>query len=346
MAKKLMMNIEDIKTESPFKDIFTINPADLLAIKKDMKSDDYDLAHPIVIWEETSILLDGHTRLQAAIDSGYEEIPVVKYSFESESDAIEYAIHSQMARRNISEYDLLMLVQRVDKLSEGWGGDRTKISSFGNQILESREVTAKLLNISKDKVSVCRRILKSDHPENIEAIKNGEITLHRAYQNPPRKQLNTDIKENKKKKEIAIAKRIDPAPINKAMAKWRHITPDESPHKKIGAKKNFYHSELIYLSTHLIRPLLDKSAVMSDLADKLYFFKDRKQLFEGVTEQEYIQEFLTSPFVTKFIDILKMFDFDVEYPEGAKNWKTKLPEPSLVNQADGEGLKVYKPSED
>ena len=69
------------------------------------------------------MVVDGHTRLQAAMDLGLEEVPVHKKSFPDEDAALEYAIHNQRHRRNLTEAEILRCIEAVDKRRDR-GGDR------------------------------------------------------------------------------------------------------------------------------------------------------------------------------------------------------------------------------
>ena len=41
---------DEVKTSSPFKDLFLVKTADLENVEEDMKAHGYDSAHPIIIW--------------------------------------------------------------------------------------------------------------------------------------------------------------------------------------------------------------------------------------------------------------------------------------------------------
>ena len=99
------MTTEQIATRSPFKDLFSINLATLKAIESDMKQYGYDESAPIVLWREGNVVIDGHTRLQAARNIGLKEVNVCLGDFD-EQTALEYAIHNQRDRRNLTDAEI------------------------------------------------------------------------------------------------------------------------------------------------------------------------------------------------------------------------------------------------
>jgi hypothetical protein len=77
-----------------------------------MKIHGYDPSQPVTDWNR--ILVDGHTRPNAALEIGIEEVPVCGKQFADEQEALEYAIHNQVDRRNLTDGDILRLVETLD----------------------------------------------------------------------------------------------------------------------------------------------------------------------------------------------------------------------------------------
>jgi ParB family chromosome partitioning protein len=113
------MMISEITTRSPFKDLFTINHTVLKAIEDDMKKYGFDESAPIVLLKEGNVVIDGHTRLQAAKNAGLKEVDVCMADFD-EPTAVEYAIHNQRDRRNITDADMLRCIEAVDNRAGRW----------------------------------------------------------------------------------------------------------------------------------------------------------------------------------------------------------------------------------
>lgn len=123
-----MKMVDAIETADSFKTLFPIK-ADLLhTIVEDIKANGFDSSQPLIIWKEQCVLLDGHTRLAASKEAGLLQVPVVEHSFESEEDALQYAIHLQRDRRNLTDSELYFYVLAVDSKDKR-GGDRKSKSS-------------------------------------------------------------------------------------------------------------------------------------------------------------------------------------------------------------------------
>ncbi len=176
----MMLDPTIINTASPFKDLFPVRPAELEHIMESMKTDGYDNAHPIILWAgHNTTVVDGHTRLAAANKLLFAEIPVILREFKDEGEALEYAIKSQVNRRNLDDAELLRCVTELDKrLSEG----RPKKTVTGVAVNgRSSENTAKLLGTSRGKVEKIRAINDHGTKEVKEAVKSGEMSVNRAY---------------------------------------------------------------------------------------------------------------------------------------------------------------------
>lgn len=174
----LMMHILDVHTDAPFKDLFVIKPAVLSAMTEDMKKHGFDIVHPIVVWGgHNGVVVDGHTRLQAAKDAGVLNVPIVIKDFASEEDALQYAISSQRNRRNLTDAELLNCISALDSRFSRGGNPKASREAFG----KSAKKTADLLGISRAKVERLRAV--NDHAsDNLKnAVASGDISIYKAY---------------------------------------------------------------------------------------------------------------------------------------------------------------------
>ena len=121
-----MTSVVSIKAADPFKTLFPIRPSILQAIAEDIKKNGFDGSQPIHVWKEKGVVLDGHTRLQAAREAGLFQLPVFEHSFKDESEAVAYAIHMQRDRRNLTDAELYACVVELDKRFSH-GGKRVKV---------------------------------------------------------------------------------------------------------------------------------------------------------------------------------------------------------------------------
>jgi hypothetical protein len=108
-----MMKTKEIEVRSPFKDLFLIDPEILNAVEEHMRVHGFDKSQPIVLWN--GVLVEGHTRHEAALKNGIEVVPACEKDFANEDEAIEYAVHNQAHRRNLTDGTLLRLVEKLDQ---------------------------------------------------------------------------------------------------------------------------------------------------------------------------------------------------------------------------------------
>jgi protein gp37 len=176
------LKVSEIVKREPFLSLFPINPVVLRGIIENITEFDFDDGKPIHVWREfptVYTLVDGHTRLEAAIACGMETIPVSVYEFDDEDAAIDYAIASQRNRRNLTDAEQIRHVAFLDQ--RRGQGTRTDITQPCVKLPPSSHSTAELLGISPRKVEQIRTVL--DHaPEPLkEAVKLGETTINAAY---------------------------------------------------------------------------------------------------------------------------------------------------------------------
>ncbi len=180
----MIISAETIKTKEPFRDLFPIDPKVLAAVAENMQEFGYDVSAPIVLWRQEDVVLDGHTRLKAAQQIGLEEVHVNYKDFVSIEDALEYAIHNQRDRRNMTEADLLRCVDALDELKER-GGDRRSEEAKSNptpvgiEKNQSATATAKTIGTNRGKVEKARTVLQA--PTQKQAVLSGQKTINKAY---------------------------------------------------------------------------------------------------------------------------------------------------------------------
>ncbi len=188
----LMMHVLDVNKKAPFKTLFKMDEAVLKSIEEDMRKNGYDMVHPVVIWGgNMGILIDGHTRLEAATNAGLLDIPVVAKDFEDEEEALEYAIKSQRNRRNLSNDELLKCLTELDKRKSVGRPDKTAT----NMAIKGRssEHTAELLGISRGKVEKLRTIKDHGTPEIMQSVSNGDISIDRGYKETIKQRKDNEI---------------------------------------------------------------------------------------------------------------------------------------------------------
>ncbi len=165
-----------LKTMEPFKNLFPIRESVLSELIDDMSVNGFDSGHPIIAWNMT--VVDGHSRLKAAIAVGMETVPVICRCFVDEDEALDYAIRSQRNRRNLTDGELLQCLQKMD-----WRKKRGhQLSESNTSPGKSASSLADALGISRASVERLRAINEYSSDEIKNALRRGELSIHRAYE--------------------------------------------------------------------------------------------------------------------------------------------------------------------
>ncbi len=100
-SKIHLMKIDALKTNPKFKELYKQEPEKVEEIYKNIVENGFDRTQPLIILSDGTVI-DGHSRLLAAIKAGLKEIPVIiKDGIESETDVLIYEEHLQLSRRNL-----------------------------------------------------------------------------------------------------------------------------------------------------------------------------------------------------------------------------------------------------
>jgi ParB-like chromosome segregation protein Spo0J len=164
-----MMRTGEIRTDPALEGIFTIQEETVQAITKSMRESGYDKAEPIVVWKGKAVVVDGHTRLKAAIEAGIPEIPVEEKEFASLEEARRYTKKRQIDRRNLSQKEIYEAAAELRNKHERDGSGR------------AAELLAKELGISAATVHHARKVAASAPPEVIDQVKQNTMSINQAY---------------------------------------------------------------------------------------------------------------------------------------------------------------------
>ena len=214
---------QDLSVCPPFSTLFPIDKRKLDAITQSMREDGFDPSRPINVWRQGSIVVDGHTRREAAIAAGITDIPVCFHDFHDEDAAVVYAIRAQVDRRQLTDAEVYRVTLELDKRRPK-GGDRkseTAKSITSCEVMDCRssKETAAKLHVSPSEVEAVRTI--EDHadkfPDVKEAVLNGEKSIRMAAR---------EISDRKRKEKPAYepvipppAAREDPKPSHASSVK-------------------------------------------------------------------------------------------------------------------------------
>jgi len=194
-----MVDIGQIHLSEPFTEIFPVDNKTLRSIRENMEQNGYDEAEPVIVWKRNGklICVDGHTRYMAAQALGLSDIPIIEKSFKIDDEAVQYAIHRQRDRRNLTDAELLKCIQWMDKRKER-GGDhksdefKSKSSSEPIENKRSAEITGEVLGVSATKVKKARTVMDHGNEETQQAIERGEMSINKAYEETQKKRKGVD----------------------------------------------------------------------------------------------------------------------------------------------------------
>jgi hypothetical protein len=210
------MNPKEIKLHSHFLSIFEIKSEVQEKIEANMRSSSYgfDPSQPIILgsWkgETEPVCIDGHTRLQAAINAGFDEVPVFTHEFDTKEEALAHAIHLQCNRRNLSDGELMKAFEILDRRNESTRDPQTGKFAAAQSCASGRssEVVAKELNTSPRKVEQMRTISDNGDPDVIDAVKTDKISVNKGYkETQKRRKEKKEKSETKKAKDKSVTKK-------------------------------------------------------------------------------------------------------------------------------------------
>lgn len=206
---------DELSIRPPFSVIFDIEPRTLEAVTVSMRVIGYDHSKPINVWRNGNVILDGHTRQQAAINAGIEDVPIYLHDFATEDEALAYAIANQRDRRNLTNADLLRCIELVDKRKQR-GGDRGNQHTGGKVSTDtlpetSAEATAKIVGVSPATVNRVRAIIdaSTEDPSIKEEVLKGKKSIRGAAR---------DVADRKRKKAPAYTAVMPPSTVANAPA--------------------------------------------------------------------------------------------------------------------------------
>jgi ParB family chromosome partitioning protein len=164
-----LKRVSEIKTDPRLAGMFAIGAETLAAIIKSIRESGYDKSQPRVLWKGEGVVVDGHTRLQAAREAGIVEIPVVEKEFASLEDAKLYAYRRQAERRNLTPAEILAAATELQHKDSRDGTGR------------ATEILAKNLGISPSTIKHAQTVAHEAPAEIIDEVKKNRMTIDKAY---------------------------------------------------------------------------------------------------------------------------------------------------------------------
>ena len=148
-----------------------------------------DLAflEPILI-TQGGVILDGYARCQLARLQGRLLLPCIKYQFTDEQ-ALQFLLHKHRRSDGLNDFcrvilalDLERPLQEKARANQQVGGRQKGLANLSKaQAIDVRSEIAKVAGVSVGNVSKVKQLLGSAQPDVLQAIRNGEISIHRAW---------------------------------------------------------------------------------------------------------------------------------------------------------------------
>lgn len=178
-----LIPIKKIEKLDAFQNLNRIDEDVLERIADNMSQNQFDNSQPVHLWKvidddgtEHLYLIDGYTRIEAAEKAGILVVPYFEHDFATEEEAMLYAIHLQVDRRNCTGMDL---IKKIEKLK---GSDYIQSQQNKNSQI------AEILGMSKRTVERAAFVAENASDEQLAKIEAGEETINATY---------NDIKETK-----------------------------------------------------------------------------------------------------------------------------------------------------
>jgi len=132
------------------------------------------LREAIIIHE--GMILDGRNRYRACKAAG---VPARLDTF-GLGDPVAFVVDKNMHRRHLNESQRALIAAQLLMLKKVGDNQHTKEpDGFPYSSTCSTRKIAELLNVNKDTVTLARRVLAEGTPDEIEAIRNGELRVSR-----------------------------------------------------------------------------------------------------------------------------------------------------------------------
>ena len=176
--------LKEIRLHDAFNNLFPKRTHVLEALKKDIQANGFDEAFPLILaygpWIDHDVLLDGHSRHQVCEELGLEEAPVVRRFFETEDEALEYMIHVQKDRRNLTDAEIVNCVATLDQRQTAGRHKKLASSEANFPTGKSAERTATILGVSRNKIEKARTVLRHGDDEIKQSLQSG-TSINKAY---------------------------------------------------------------------------------------------------------------------------------------------------------------------
>ena len=218
--KIFTVSIDKLHFDEDYKAVFKQEEDKVQRIAEDMMTNGFDKSQPIII-DENYAILDGNSRFMACQIAGITKVPVIIKKFESRKDALLYELGLQMNRRNIADDSVLIDTYHTVAAMK---------DEEGNKLFTDVEIAEKL-GVSPRQISKAKEVDLKANDELKDALKNGEISLNKAY-NSMKEEMKAKDEVQKEPEEVVTTPAKTETPEEHAEEKTASPATESSPKAK------------------------------------------------------------------------------------------------------------------
>lgn len=181
------MPIDSLMEDSELADLFERSQGLIENIAHDMRQHGFQENKPVIITmtDEGPVVIDGYTRLCAARLAGLKEVPIYEKAYSDFNAMKENAMQEQLERRNLSKYDLLLVVQRMianeAAKAKNRQGKRTLFRNRNNVEGTANKAIAAKLHIGTTQVAMLKKIAERGDEKLKNRIRYEDLSIEDAY---------------------------------------------------------------------------------------------------------------------------------------------------------------------
>ena len=161
--------MKEIRIDEDFKSLLPpLSEEERAELEKDISAN--GVYSPLILWNET--LVDGHNRYEICTALGIEDFPTIERNFGSKSDAMQWIIDNQKARRNLKPSEMVQALAKVEAQMRAEANELQRQAAF-----EMHEKAAAEKEAKESKKKELSDNSDDMLPSNLrEAYKNPDVT--------------------------------------------------------------------------------------------------------------------------------------------------------------------------
>ena len=196
-GRMVMCRLDELRSHPSYiRHNLSVAPAQLAALAA---RGDLAFRDPLVITSDY-IVIDGYARWQLAQCQGHAALPCIEYQL-NEDESLQWILQRHQRQKGLNSFirillalDLEPLLQEKARANQRVGGqDKGRSNLTQAQRVVVRSHVASAAGTSSGSVTKVKQLLLTAHQEVLEAVRCGEISIHRAWlwsKLPPNQQFD------------------------------------------------------------------------------------------------------------------------------------------------------------